>query len=122
MTTEDQTGNWAQPVELKHSGLGITSFALSILVGFLLFAAIAVAGVMESSRPGGLDEESPVAVVMGLGIIALLGLNLVAFGIGIGALFQRDRKKIFAILGTVFSSLIFLGCIALFVVGSMMEG
>lgn len=109
-------------MELKHSGLGITSFALSILVGFLLFAAIAVAGVMESSRPGGLDEESPVAVVMGLGIIALLGLNLVAFGIGIGALFQRDRKKIFAILGTVFSSLIFLGCIALFVVGSMMEG
>ncbi|MGU5664526.1 hypothetical protein [Aeromonas sanarellii] len=50
--------------EKKHSGLGIASFITSIVSGLLIFLLIGVAGVMEASTPGGIDEESAGAGVM----------------------------------------------------------
>ena len=90
--------------EQKHSGLGIASFITSIVSGILIFLVIVIAGVMEASTPGGMDEESAGAVMVGLFLFAFLGAALVALGLGIGGLLQKERKKIFAILGTVFSS------------------
>ena len=90
--------------EQKHSRLGIASFITSIVSGILIFLVIVIAGVMEASTPGGMDEESAGAVMVGLFLFAFLGAALVALGLGIGGLLQKERKKIFAILGTVFSS------------------
>ena len=53
-------------MELKQSGLGIASFILSILCGLLIFVMFIIAGVMEASSPGGIDERSAGAVVLGL--------------------------------------------------------
>ncbi|KAA2284581.1 hypothetical protein [Arenimonas fontis] len=107
-------------MESKHSGLGIAAFVISLVAGIAIFAAIVVAGVMEASRPGGLDENSPEAVLLGLVLIALLFMDVVALGLGIAGLFQRERRKIFAILGTVFSGLTILGTVFLIVLGNMM--
>ena len=111
----------ATPVEQKHSALGIASFILSILVGVSFLALLVIAGFVETSRPGGMDEDSPVAMFLGLGLFAILGLNLLAFGIGIGGLFQENRKKLFSVLGIVFSSLTLIGGIGLIALGSMAE-
>lgn len=103
----------------KHSGIGIASFITSIIVGILMFLLVIVAGVMETSTPGGMDEKSAGAIIVGLGIFGLLFLDLVALGLGIGGLCQKERKKIMAILGTVFSVVILLGTLGLMVIGSM---
>ncbi|SFQ60168.1 hypothetical protein SAMN05216578_101338 [Halopseudomonas formosensis] len=89
---------------MKHSGVGIASFVTSIVAGVLIFLLVIIAGVLEVSTPGGMDEESIAAVLIGLFLFAFLGAELVALGLGIGGLIQKDRKKIFAILGVVFSA------------------
>jgi hypothetical protein len=107
-------------MEMRHSGFGIASFVMSILVGIAIFLLVVVAGVMESSTPGGIDEESAGAIVLGLLILACGAADLLALGLGIGGMFQANRKRIFAVFGIVFSALTILGTIALIIIGNMM--
>lgn len=106
--------------EQKHSGLGIASFITSIVSGILIFLVIVIAGVMEASTPGGIDEESVGAVMVGLFLFAFLGAALVALGLGIGGLLQKERKKIFAILGTVFAAVSLVVTIFIMILGLAM--
>jgi len=106
--------------EKKHSGLGIASFITSIVSGLLIFLLIVVAGVMEASTPGGIDEESAGAVMVGLFLFAFLGAALVALGLGIAGLLQKERKKLFAILGTVFSAVSLVVTIFIMIIGLAM--
>lgn len=107
--------------ELKHSGLGIASFASSIAAAVLIFILVMAAGFMELSTPGGIDEESAEALLIGLLLFTFMGLTLVAFGLGVGGLFQAQRKKVFAVLGTVFSVLVLLGTGLLLLMGMAMD-
>lgn len=101
----------------QHSGLGVASFVVSIIAGFSIFVLIVIAGLMETSTPGGLDENSIEAVLVGLLLIAFVGLALVALVLGIVGLVQKQRKKIFALLGTVFSGVSILCTIVLIAIG-----
>jgi hypothetical protein len=103
--------------ELPHSGLGIASFALSLFLGLLLFLLVAIAGYLGATTPGGVDEQSPVVILLGLAMIGAMLFDLVALILGLAALFQEDRKKVFAILGVVFSAILLLGCLFLIVIG-----
>jgi len=58
--------------------------------------------------PGGIDETSKAVILMGLGIILALFILLISLGLGIGGLIQKERKKIFSVLGVVFSFFILL--------------
>src|SRR5690606_41826207 len=89
-------------MDAKHSGLGIASFIISLVAGLAILIAIVIAGIMEANTPGGSDENSPEAILLGLVQSGMLVLDLVALGLGIGAPFQRDRQKIFATLGAIF--------------------
>lgn len=89
----------------KHSGLGIASFTLSILGSLLMFLLFVIAGIMEAATPGGIDEESAEAIFVGLIMIATFFFNLIAIALGVTGLFQKQRKKLFAILGTALSGL-----------------
>lgn len=104
----------------KHSGLGIASFVTGIISGICLFLLIVIAGVMEASTPGGIDEDSAGAVMVGLFLFAFMGAALVALGLGIGGLLQKERKKIFAILGTIFSAVPLVGTIFIMMLGLAM--
>ena len=106
--------------EQKHSRLGIASFITSIVSGIFIFLLIVIASVMEASTPGGMDEESAGAVMVGLFLFAFLGAALVALGLGIGGLLQKERKKIFAILGTVFSAVSLVATILMMILGLAM--
>lgn len=103
--------------ELKHSGLGVASFITSLVSGVLIFLLIALAGVMEATTPGGINEESASAILVGLFLFAFLFVALVALGLGIGGLLQKDRKKVFAVLGTLFSSVTIVGTLFVMMVG-----
>lgn len=103
--------------EEQHSGLGIASFIISIVSAIAIFILIVIAGAIEVSTPGGMDEESIGAVVLGLFLFAFFFVALVALGLGIGGLNQKNRKTIFAILGTVFSAITVLGTIVVIMLG-----
>ncbi len=104
-------------MELKHSGMGIASFIISIIGSVSMFVLFALAGAMEASKPGGMDERSTQVVVLGLLIIIILFANLVAVGLGVAGLFQKERKKVFAILGTIFSGITVILTVALLIIG-----
>ncbi len=60
-----------------------------------------IAGIIETTSPGGIDEESIGALIIGLFLFGFVGLDLVAIGLGIAGIFQQTRKRILAVIGTV---------------------
>jgi hypothetical protein len=108
----------------KHSGPGIASFIISIisgLTGLTLFLTIVVAGVIKMTTPGSMDEKSATKIIIGLFSCLSLFAALVALGLGIAGLFQKGRKKIFAILGTIFTAGMILIMIFFVILGMLVK-
>ena len=105
---------------MKHSGIGIASFIISIVNGLFLFLLTAIAGIIETTTPGGMNEESPTAIVVGLLLFLGLGLNLVGTGLGIAGVMQKNHKRIFAVLGLVFNLGVIILVIAIMTIGLLM--
>ena len=105
----------------KHSGMGIASFVIGVAGGLALFALFAVAGFMQISNPGGMDEKSGAAMLVGLLVIGFCLAHLLGAGLGIGALFQAERSKVFAVIGLVINTVILAGTIGLIVLGTVMK-
>jgi len=105
----------------KHSWLGICSFLFSLAGGCVMMLIFGVAAFIEASTPGGIDEESASAVLMGLLMFAVLALHLVGIGLAIGGLTQQERKKVLSVLGLIFNSLVILVTLVLLVIGNATE-
>lgn len=105
----------------KHSGLGIASFVIAIVFGFALFVLIGLAGYQEVTNPGGMDENSAAAMVLGLMLMGALLMNVVGAALGLAGVIQKERRKIFAVLGLVFNLLAVVGTGCLMAIGVMME-
>ena len=116
-----QQQQWAPmyqtPANLPQSGFGVASFIMSLLVGVATIACVAIAGYVESTTPGGIDENSPKAVMIGLGIIACIGLAILGAVFGLVGVCSANKKKVFAILGLAFNGLIVLGVVGLMILG-----
>src|SRR5271154_6632012 len=113
----DQTPLDNQPPSLGkgHSGIGIASFVISIAVGCFMMVTLCVAAILAAHRiPGA--RTYPGQTVVGLAIIFLAAGDVVAIGLGIAAICQTTRNRLFGILGLVFSSLTIVGVIALMMV------
>lgn len=118
----------AQPsARQKHSGLGITSFVMSIigLLGYFVAFFLIIAAIGQAVQdPAYVEEalmEDPAAI---LGILAIFGaaiINLIALILGIVGLVIKNRKKVFAIIGTVLSSLSVLLIIFLYIIGTLQQ-
>jgi hypothetical protein len=111
-------GSLSPSLEHKHSGIGIASFVISTAVGCLMMAAICVAGILAAHRIPG-ERTYPGQTVVGLVIIFLAAADVAAIGLGIAALCQRGKNRLFGILGLVFSSLTILAVIGLMILGLM---
>lgn len=103
--------------KLKQSGLGIASFALAILVGTAEFILLIVAGVLEEQTPGGIDEDGPATLVLGVLFLGGMAMSLVGCTLAIAGLIQGGRSKIFPVLGLVFNGMIILGVIGIIIIG-----
>ncbi len=106
---------------LKHSGLGIASFVMSLFVGIFDFFLVFIAGMVEATSPGGMDEKSTIAVVLGLLLFLGFGLCLVGIGLGVAGLIQKKRKKIFSILGLVFNLAVIIVVLGIMALGLLMS-
>lgn len=104
---------------IKHSGLGIASFALVLIFGLVLLAVFGYAGYLEASTPGGVDEESPEAIFAGLLMIFSIVMVFVSMALGFAGLFVGRRKRLFAVLGLCLSGFLILMSVSLFVLGAI---
>ena len=86
-----------------HSGLGIVSFIIGVVSAVLIILVFAVAVVLHVITPGGTNENSTEAAVLGYSIFATLGMTFLGLGFGIGSLLQKTHRKTFGILGVIFS-------------------
>jgi hypothetical protein len=102
----------------SHSTIGIVSFAAAVLAGVMVFALFVVAGVMAANSGGYFAEDSPAAILAGLGLFASMGVALLALVLGVVGLFQ-DGKKLFPTLGTTISGVVLLGTVVLLCAGVM---
>jgi hypothetical protein len=93
--------------EQKHSGLGIASFITGITSGIITLLSFCLSVIVSE---GGILEE-PANTVVVLFLLGGLSLAGVALGLGIAGLVQRERKKILAVLGTLFAAATFVGMI-----------
>ena len=109
-------------MERKHSGFGIASFVISLLAGAGMLLGLLLAAGIEAAQPGALDEESLVTALAGLVFLGLMLAEAVAVLLGIGSLFQGDRKKIFGALGMGCASVTLFCLIALILLGLVMGG
>ena len=89
--------------EPRHSGMGIASFVISVITGITTFLIFVYAGMKEMSLPGGVSEHSGVAMMIGFSMILAWMLLFVGMILGAVALFEKNRKKVFAVLGLVFN-------------------
>jgi hypothetical protein len=105
------------PAAQEHSGLGIVSFAVSLATGAGAFLFVMIAGLAEASIPGGLPQDSPWMILLGLLIIGCMILNLAGIAVGIAAVLQKDRKRVFAVLGIVFNIVTLIGMLCLMLLG-----
>jgi hypothetical protein len=76
--------------------------------------------MMEASNPGAVDEESPIAIVVGLGIFGVVGLSMLGIGLGVAGVLQPNRARAFGIIGLLFNIFVILGLIGIVVLGVMM--
>ena len=104
-----------------QSRLGIASLILSVSSILFMLVLFAIAGVLEMSEPGGLDENSAAAVILGLFIFACLGSFLVSIGLGIAGILQKQRVRIFAFIGTALSSASFIVMTSFLAIGMALD-
>lgn len=117
----------------KHSPLGIASFMIAVvsalglagaLIGAASMAADLALAMPESLDPNGLPDLSNSGLgtlaVLGLVIMLLIFAALAGAVIGLAGLFQKQRLKLFSVLGLVFNSLIVLGFLLLLIAGTLL--
>ena len=103
-----------------QSKLGIASLLISIFTAIGLFILFLIAGLIESNTYGGIDEESAGALILGLLLFGFGFLDLLAIGIGIAGIFQKTRKRITAIIGTIISTATLIITVSLIGIGLLM--
>jgi hypothetical protein len=123
---------------LKHSGLGIASFILSILsivsfvfltivIGVLISKSIDFTAIVDANGNRTMTEQQiidKIQPLIGYLILYPLILVIVVIGLilGIVSLARRGYKKVFAVIGTVLNGLSLLFVFLLMVIGFLTSG
>lgn len=129
-TEHDSASPYAAPYghasRTKFSGPGIASFVLSLLavIGYAVSLTLITTTVLDiMDQPADIIAEDLLqrtGALLGILLFLLSGLlDLIALILGIVGLAVKNRRKVFAILGTIFSALSLLMLVMLFVLGSL---
>ena len=101
-------------MEKTHSKIGIASFIVAVIAAFLILCALVAAGILQHGHPPG---KYPGQEIVGLSIIFLLFLDASAVVLGVVSVFEKERKRLFGVLGLCISCAAIFGSIVLLVVG-----
>ena len=93
---------------------------IAVVVGLAELVLLVIAGIMESRTPGGMDENSPEAMILGLLLIGGVVISLVGGVLALAGLVQGERSKVLPILGLGFNGIIIVGVIGVIIIGLLM--
>jgi len=120
-----------------QSRLGIASLVIAVLATVLLVVLLVVIFNVAGGLLGGADpstvtrqdlqrnmEQNPdtagVLGVLGFGLAVTPLLYVLGAALGIAGLVQKQRGRLFAVLGTTFNALILLGLLLLLLFGAVL--
>lgn len=103
-------------VHRKHSLFGIASFIASMTLIFFVILLI-VAAVYFEVFAGGMPDNERLNLIVGLFFILGALCSLVGIALGIAGLFERNKKKLFSILGVTLNSVSIIVVIILIAIG-----
>jgi hypothetical protein len=119
---DDEDGYDLRQRELPHSGVGIASCVLALLAVLIgAFAMALAADVGFDDIEAAIDAGEPQAMLAALLVIGAGFLSLVGVALAIAGLLQRDRNKLFAILGLCLNGLFFLCGFGLMLIGMLTD-
>jgi hypothetical protein len=99
----------------KHSGFGVSSFIICCSV-FVEQSLLLIFSVVKSlTDPEWFNYETSGTAIFGLFSMLAILLIFVGLGLGIAGLIEKRRKKVFAVLGVVFNSVLLLFSALLFI-------
>jgi hypothetical protein len=88
----------------QSSGVGTASFVIGLIAGLMVIGLIVAAALMTAQSPTRrLDEKSSEAMTLGCALLVGLGANVLGVILALVNFSQKDRKKLFGILGLVFN-------------------
>ncbi|MGW7162156.1 hypothetical protein [Paenibacillus taichungensis] len=113
---------------LKHSGPGIASFVIGLvsIIGYMLTLGVATMAINSTigvvTTPIQVEEIAlhPAVVLASLAVLVCLILNLAGLILGVIGLILKNRKKVFAIIGTILSGVMILAFAGLIIAGIYM--
>lgn len=103
-------------LQKTHCGIGITSFVLTIVSFIATILVFGYAGYMQTTTPGGIQQNAGITVIIGFTIMLLGFALLVGLVLGIVSLCRKNKKKLFGILGltmSLFAIILVVGLIGL---------
>ena len=110
---------YGAPAPQKHPGLGIISVILAGLSGVGLIVTMVVAVMAAANDPAIFEnEQAPATVALGACVILGAFLSLVGVGLGIGGLTDRNRRKVFAVVGLAVNAVVILIVVGLMALGA----
>ena len=119
--TSDNGQTTTGAIEQKHSGFGIASFAVGVVMAVVEMFAFIVATVLTSSARSLSTSGNPGLIIVGVFILGGIVFLLIGIMLGIAGLFQRDRKKSFPILGILVNLLVILAVVGIQLIGYVMS-
>ncbi|RAI97134.1 hypothetical protein DET54_10594 [Paenibacillus pabuli] len=113
---------------MKHSGPGVASFVIGLvsIIGYMLTLGIATMAINSTigvvTTPIQVEEIAlhPAVVLASLAVLVCLILNLAGLILGLIGLILKNRKKVFAIIGTILSGVMILAFAVLIIAGIYM--
>ena len=102
-----------QQIALKHKGLGISSFVMSLIALILFFVSMVIVGVLRASNV----DAHLAAGVIGLIMLLCFIISLVGIGLGIAGARDRESMKVFPVLGIVLGAVTVVIGVALLALG-----
>ncbi|HEX5444039.1 MAG TPA: hypothetical protein VFW87_09435, partial [Pirellulales bacterium] len=94
----------------------IASFLVGLAAGLLEVTCLVIVGILQATNPRLIDDSTSLLLLIGFAILSGVPLGLLGIGLGFAGLCQR-RKKLFAVMGVVISSLVVAGVAAMLVLG-----
>ncbi len=107
------SGPPAQP----HSRVGISALVLAVVVAMAVAILLAAATLVGTRSPGGMDADSPLAILVGLALIGSILLELLALALGAVTLCLPGQRRLFPLLAVVLATAGFTGLVALVLLG-----
>ncbi len=105
------------PERKKESLPGIIATVLALLTGTVLVVLVLMVTYLETTTPGGVDEQAPLSIFLGFVLFAIIPVSGIGTILGFAGLFQRNRRRTFPVFGAFLNLVLFCSVIGLIVVG-----